>query len=178
MLNDHLRRGLVRGCSLRLPAVIVRPGAANGAATGFSSAIWREPLAGRDYALPVPRQTRMWCASPAAVVDNLVHALSVPDKEWSPHSAVNLPGRVVSMQEAIDSLERVAVLAHPVRERLDPVITEMSTTWACEFETSRARKLGFRRDDSIDSMLRAYIDEHPDAVRVPLRDRRSIEPEV
>ncbi|MEZ5653357.1 MAG: NAD-dependent epimerase/dehydratase family protein [Burkholderiaceae bacterium] len=169
LLHDHRRRGVVRGCSLRLPAVVVRPGSPNGAATGFSSAVWREPLAGRAYSLPVPRQTRMWCASPRVVAGNLVHALRLAPRELSPWSAINLPGRAVSMQDAVDALERIAGIGGKVGECLDPTITEMSKTWACEFETPRALALGFERDADADALLQAYIRDCPADVRVPLR---------
>ena len=55
MLNDASRRGWVDGRALRLPVVVVRPGAPNAALTGAWSSVVREPLAGRDYALPLPR---------------------------------------------------------------------------------------------------------------------------
>src|SRR4051812_27880416 len=48
LIDDYTRRGFVDGRALRLPAVIVRPGSANTAVSGWTSAIIREPLAGRD----------------------------------------------------------------------------------------------------------------------------------
>ena len=57
LLDDYTRRGFVDGRALRLPAVMVRPGSANTAVSGWSSAIIREPLAGRDYVCPVRRSS-------------------------------------------------------------------------------------------------------------------------
>jgi nucleoside-diphosphate-sugar epimerase len=169
MVHDHIRRGVIRGGSLRLPAVIVRPGSPNGAATGFSSAVWREPLAGRAYALPVPRETRMWCASPRVVTAALLHALSLTPSQWSPWPALNLPGLSLSMQDCVEALDRATGLGHTVGEDLDPVITPMSRTWACDFDTPRALALGFERDANADAMLRAYVEDHPEEIRVVIR---------
>lgn len=171
LVADYTRRGLVRGCSLRLPAVIVRPGSPNGAATGFSSSILREPLAGRECVLPVPLNTRMWCASPGVVVRNLVHALTLGPQDWAPWPSLNLPGRGVSMAQWVEALDRLAGIGHRVRVEPDPVITAMSRTWACEFETPRALALGFERDESPEAMLRAYLAERPADLAPELRER-------
>jgi len=57
LVNDFTRKGWVDGRTGRLPTVIVRPGSANGAATGCFSAVVRELLMGHDYTVPVaPRQ--------------------------------------------------------------------------------------------------------------------------
>jgi D-erythronate 2-dehydrogenase len=47
LLSDYTRRGFVDGIGLRLPAICVRPGKPNKAASGFYSSIIREPLAGQ-----------------------------------------------------------------------------------------------------------------------------------
>src|SRR4051812_32118639 len=57
LIADYTRRGYIDGCALRLPTVMVRPGAANTAVSGWASAIVREPLAGRDYVCPVRMDT-------------------------------------------------------------------------------------------------------------------------
>ena len=56
LVNDYTRKGFVDGRTARLPTVIVRPGAPNLAASGFASGVFREPLAGRDYVVPVGRR--------------------------------------------------------------------------------------------------------------------------
>src|SRR4051812_20843894 len=45
LIDDYTRRGYIDGRALRLPTVIVRPGSANTAVSGWASAIIREPLA-------------------------------------------------------------------------------------------------------------------------------------
>ena len=68
LIDDYSRRGYIDGRALRLPGVLVRPGAANTAVSGWSSAIIREPLAGRDYVCPVAPSTKLACISLAKVV--------------------------------------------------------------------------------------------------------------
>ena len=65
LVNDYGRRGFVDGRALRLPTVAVRPGAPNAAASGFASAILREPLAGAPAVCPVAPELALWIASPA-----------------------------------------------------------------------------------------------------------------
>ena len=47
LFADATRKGFLDARSARPPTVIVRPGAPNAAASGFASAVVREPLAGR-----------------------------------------------------------------------------------------------------------------------------------
>src|SRR5207244_11214807 len=68
LIDDYTRRGFIDGRALRLPAVIVRPGTANTAISGWTSAIIREPLAGRDYVCPVEPRTRIACLSVHKIV--------------------------------------------------------------------------------------------------------------
>ena len=48
MINDYARRGFVDARCLRLPVVVVRPGAPNAALTGAWSTVVREPLGQRS----------------------------------------------------------------------------------------------------------------------------------
>ena len=59
LVNDYTRKGFIDGRSARLPAVIIRPGAPNRAASGFASGLFREPLSGIDYDVPVAATTVM-----------------------------------------------------------------------------------------------------------------------
>src|SRR4029079_5830745 len=55
ILDDYTRLGFFDGVGIRLPPICVRPGKPNKAASSFFSGIIREPLAGREAILPVPR---------------------------------------------------------------------------------------------------------------------------
>jgi D-erythronate 2-dehydrogenase len=77
LLADYSRRGFVEGIGLRFPAICVRPGPPNQAASGFFSSIIREPLAGKEAILPVPETVLHTHASPRAAVNFLVHAATM-----------------------------------------------------------------------------------------------------
>src|SRR5471032_1559846 len=68
LLADYTRRGFLDGVGLRLPAICVRPGKPNKAASGFFSGIIREPLAGHEALLPVPESVLHTHASPRAAI--------------------------------------------------------------------------------------------------------------
>ena len=54
LVADYARKGFVKGRSVRLMTVSVRPGKPNAAASSFLSGIIREPLAGERSVCPVP----------------------------------------------------------------------------------------------------------------------------
>jgi nucleoside-diphosphate-sugar epimerase len=92
LINDYTRRGYVDGRSLRLPTVMVRPGSANTAVSGWASAIVREPLAGRDYTCPVRPDTRMACLSLGRTVKALLHAAQLDGDQLGWDRTVLLTG--------------------------------------------------------------------------------------
>src|SRR5205085_11212160 len=91
-IDDYPRRGYTDGRALRLPTVMVRPGSANTAVSGWASAIIREPLAGRDYVCPVEPHTRMACISVARVVQCLRRMAEVPASALGERRTVLLTG--------------------------------------------------------------------------------------
>src|SRR5947209_10823944 len=88
LIDDYSRRGYVDGRALRLPAVLVRPQSANTAVSGWSSAIIREPLAGRDYVCPVAPHTRLACISVARVVQAFMRLAELPGAALGARRAV------------------------------------------------------------------------------------------
>jgi nucleoside-diphosphate-sugar epimerase len=167
LVSDYSRKGYVDGRSVRVPTVVVRPGKPNGAASGFASGIIREPLAGVDAVLPVDPSTAMWVASPRAVIGMFLHAIDLPESAWGWNRVLNLPGLVVTMQQELEALRRVAgdaVLAR-VSHNPDAAIERLVRTWAGRFDTVRARSMGFVCDRDFDAIVRAYIEDNPGAVR-------------
>ncbi|RTE69523.1 hypothetical protein BHE90_016095 [Fusarium euwallaceae] len=106
-LNDMSRRGLLDGRIVRLPTIIVRPGAPSAAASSFASGIVREPLNGMAAVLPVSKDLEMWVCSPETVVRNLIHVKGVPAGKFGLSRVVNLPGVTVTVQEILDALQAV-----------------------------------------------------------------------
>lgn len=171
LVSDFTRKGFMDGRSVRIPTVVVRPGKPNGAASGFASNIIREPLSGVPVTLPVDPATKMWIASPRAVIRMLLHAIELPSQAWGWQRALNLPGFVASMAEEIDALRRFAGddVARLIEHKPDPAIVKLVDTWAATFDTSRANAMGFVADRSFDEVVRGYIEDNRAAIKVPVR---------
>lgn len=160
LLDDYSRRGLLDGRALRLPTVMVRPGAPSAAASGFVSGIVRESLRGRRSVLPVRPGLENWVCSPRTVVRNLLRAKDVPAAAFGLSRVVNLPGRVVTVEEILDAVERVGGRAARdlVVEERDERVERIVESWPTRFDVSRARELGFEEDVSLAETVQAYAD--------------------
>lgn len=169
LINDYSRRGFIDGRALRYPTVVVRPGKPNKAASTFASSIIREPLHGQEALCPVAPETPMWLASPRSIVANTRIAHDLPAEAWATKAdgsggtwrAVALPGFHVSVGEMVAALERVAgpEVAARVKWERDPFIEKIVHGWPNNFETPRADRMGFRRDQDMDSVIRAFIED-------------------
>jgi nucleoside-diphosphate-sugar epimerase len=162
LVNDYTRKGFVDGRSARLPTVIVRPGTPNAAASSFASAVFREPLAGVDYSLPVSLETRMPVIGARTAVECLIHLAELDGAALGDDRALNLPGISVTAAEMVESLQRVAgdrpvggISVEP-----DPSVEAIVRTWATVTASERADGLGFPRDESLDAVVREYIEDH------------------
>ncbi len=96
-LVDYTRRGFMDGIGIRLPTICVRPGKPNKAASGFFSNIIREPLAGKEAVLPVPRSVVHTHASPRSAVGFLIHAAGLDGEAVGPRRCLNMPGVAVTV---------------------------------------------------------------------------------
>jgi hypothetical protein len=67
------------------------------------------------------------------------------------------------MGEALEALERVggAQARARVREQPDPAIERLVRTWPDQFNTARARSMGFVADADIEAVIRAHVADHP-----------------
>ena len=168
LIYDMTRKGYIDGRSLRLPTVTVRPGKPNKAASSFASGIIREPLNGVDSICPVSRDTRVWVASPRAIVANLIVGHETPASSFGDSRSVNVPGILVSVTEMVAALRRIAgdAVADRVKWQLDPATDRIVQTWPVRFAPLLAQKLGMRADSDFDAIVRQYIeDERPPTVR-------------
>lgn len=158
LLADLSRCGLIDGVGIRLPTITVRPGRPNAAASGFFSSIIREPLAGEDALLPVPRSVRHIHASPRSAVANLLHAAVLDTKLLGDRRNLTMPSLSVTVAEQLEALERVGgpeALARVV-EREDPAVATIIAGWPQRFSTDRADALGFVCEATYDEIIEAY----------------------
>jgi D-erythronate 2-dehydrogenase len=161
LLADYSRRGIFDGVGIRLPTIVVRPGAPNKAASGFFSGIIREPLNGQEAVLPVDDDVRHWFASPRAAVGFLLHAASLDTAPLGARRNLSMPGLAATVGEEIAALERVAGpgAVSLIRREPDPVVAGIVAGWPKAFDAQRALGLGFRGDADFDAIIRVYIEE-------------------
>ena len=160
LLSDYTRRGFLDGVGIRLPAICVRPGTPNKAASGFFSNLIREPLNGEEAVLPVPEDVMHWHASPRSAVGFLIHAATLDTARLGPRRVLNMPGVAATVAEQVDALRRVAGgnVVSRIRREPDPMLARIVAGWPRRFDVtprSRARLYG-------GELVRGY---HPDTHR-------------
>ena len=165
LVDDFSRRGLLDGRIVRLPTVIVRPGAPSAAASSFASGIVRESLKGIPNLLPVSKDTEMWVCSPRTVVKNLVKVKDVPAAHFGDSRIVNLPGITVTVQQILDALEEVGGKASRalVKDERDEGIERIVGSWSARFDVARAYGLGLEEDGSVVDAVKAFAESLSEA---------------
>jgi nucleoside-diphosphate-sugar epimerase len=154
LIDDYSRRGYIDGRALRLPTVMVRPGGANTAVSGWASAIIREPLAGRDYVCPVRPDTKMACISVARVVQSFLQAAKLESQALGFHRTVLLTGIPVTAQQMWDAVKDRA--KSWMKFDPDPAIQAIMDTLPKATRSERAAKLGFPHNQDIQEIVREY----------------------
>lgn len=154
LIDDYTRRGYIDGRALRLPTVMVRPGGANTAVSGWASAIIREPLAGRDYVCPVRPDTRMACISVGKVVQAFLHAAALPAERLGARRTVLLEGIPVTAQQMWQAVEKRA--RGCVKFAPDPALQAIMDAVPKATRSARAAALGFPQSRDIEEIVREY----------------------
>jgi nucleoside-diphosphate-sugar epimerase len=161
LLSDYSRRGFLDGIGIRLPTICIRPGKPNKAASGFFSNILREPLAGLPAVLPVNEEVRHWHASPRAAVGFLLHAATMDTAQLGWRRNLSMPGLSATVGEQIAALRKVAgeAAVKLIRHEPDQSIMKIVAGWPRNFDTARARALGFKAESSFEEIIRVHIDD-------------------
>lgn len=161
MVQDMSRRGIIDGRGLRLPTVSIRPGKANAAASSFMSSIFRDTLQGNSANCPLERDYRVWHTAPRTMIDNLVHAASVPSDAFGMNRNINLPGRMDTIGEMIDAMTRVAGpdAAARITWDPDPAVEKIATGWRGDIKHEKALRLGFKADRSFEDTVQWFLED-------------------
>jgi nucleoside-diphosphate-sugar epimerase len=170
MMADYGRKGFIRARSVRLMTVSVRPGRPNGAASSFFSGMIREPLAGVRAQVPVGPEVEHPILSPSLTIAGLIRCAEASDAEWGPLTGLNLPALRCSVGQMAAALERIS----PEAARLldwtpDPRIQKIVASWPGHVQSKRARALGLVSNDDFESVIREYIRDNAQAVKVAVR---------
>lgn len=168
LVQDYHRRGFIEGVSIRLPAICIRPGKPNKAASGFYSGIIREPLNGIEAVVPVRRDMKHSCVSPRSAVRFLLHAAELDSAAIGVGRSLNMPGVFCTVGEQIEAMARVAGAEYLrlLRDEIDPTIERIVGNWPRGYDAARAHALGFKADRDFDEIIRLYIaEEMPEGPR-------------
>lgn len=171
LVADYGRKGFIRGRNIRLMTVSVRPGKPNGAASSFFSGMIREPLAGVRAQVPVPADTPVALSSPRNTIEGIVRAAEASDADWGPLNAMNLPALRTTVGEMAAALGRVGGKAATdlLDWQEDAAILRLVKTWPGNVQAARAAGLGLHPDADFDAVVREYVRENPDAVKLPVQ---------
>lgn len=171
LVADYTRKGFVQGRNVRLMTVSVRPGRPNGAASSFLSGMLREPLAGERARCPVAPGTAVALSSPGNTVRGIIRASTASAAEWGARTAVNLPALTTTVGEMAQALERVAgkEATALIDWEPDAQIAKIITSWPSRFAPKRAQALGLAADESFEAILRDYVRENPQAVKLAVK---------
>ncbi|HWD01362.1 MAG TPA: D-erythronate dehydrogenase [Amycolatopsis sp.] len=159
LVADYTRKGFIRGRSVRLMTVTVRPGKPNAAASSFLSGIIREPLAGERAACPVAADTPIVLSSPRKTLDGLLRAAEVDDDTWGSRTAMNLPALTTTPREMAAALDRIAGAGTSdlIDWTDDAAVGAIVRSWPARIRSPRAAALGLTPEATFDDIVRAYL---------------------
>jgi nucleoside-diphosphate-sugar epimerase len=158
LVADFSRRGWVDGRSLRLPGVLARPPARTGQLSAFMSDIIRELAAGRAFTCPTSPGATTWASSLPCVVENLVHAATLPMASLGPRRTFTLPTLCFSMEELVDAIASVhgqrvkAGVTFEPKEEIEALFGRYPP-----LETPAAEAVGFRSDTDLRTLVRRAV---------------------
>lgn len=156
LLNDYSRKGYLDGRGLRLPAIIVRD-EPNTAASGYASALIREPLHGQDYCCPVGPETRIPILSVGRCVALLVALAELPEGALGDYRTLNSPGLSPSAGEIAAAVEGCGATGlGRITFRPDPTVERIVAAWPTYMAAERANGLGLAADPSIAAIVEDY----------------------
>lgn len=159
LINDYSRKGFVDGIVVRLPTICIRPGKPNKAASSFVSSIIREPLQGEEAICPVSSDLRLWLSSPNTVINNFIHALTLPSLPQRSWHIINLPGFTVSVKQMLSDLASIRGenILEKVRFEFDENINNIVASWPAEIDNKTALKHGFNVDVDFKEVIQQFI---------------------
>ena len=159
LLADYSRHGRIDGRALRLPIILIRPGAPSPAVSDQVAAIVREPLAGRTATCGLSPQTRLPVASARAAAEALIALHDVRTADLPPDRAMNLPALTVTVAEMIAAVERHGGKQAAARIAFDPdaKLQAIVDGWPKQFVSETATRLGIRSDVDFNAIVADHL---------------------
>jgi nucleoside-diphosphate-sugar epimerase len=158
MLADMTRRGEVDARCLRLPVVLVRPGAATPSVSDRIAAIIREPLAGHDIVCPLARDTVIPIASAGTVCEALITLHDVLPTALPADRALNFPSLSVSIAQIVAAVSATGGAgAGRIRIAPDPTLQAIVDGWPRRLISPAASALGLQADASVADVIADHL---------------------
>jgi nucleoside-diphosphate-sugar epimerase len=161
LINDYSRKGYIDGRAFRLPTISVRPGKPNRAASSFMSSILREPLNGQPAVCPVDGDFLHYYLSPRKCAENLVKAAELDAAAIGENRAMQMPGKVWSIDQVIAAMTAVAgpEPAKLIRWEAQPDVQAIVSGWRWDIHADKAEALGLEADASFEDNIRYYLED-------------------
>lgn len=160
LLADAVRRGDLRGCALRLPGVVARPGDGAGLMSAFMSQVFWCLRDGVPVELPVRPEGTAWWMSVRRCALNLRHAAVTGLAPLGPRPVALMPALHLSMQAVVDALtrrfgpSRKGLVRFTPREEVDRLFARQPP-----MAPRLARVIGLQDDGSADALVRSVVGE-------------------
>ncbi|MES2623857.1 MAG: NAD-dependent epimerase/dehydratase family protein [Pseudomonadota bacterium] len=152
LVTDYIRRGWIKGCSIRLPGIVARPPEPNGAISIFLSNLIRELAQGKPFVCPTSSEAQSWLMSVRCCVRNLMYAATI---ETGSRRTFMLPALHVTLKDLVAAIGR-----HTNNPDIDKLITwEADPFVQTNFgsypplQVPLAEALGFRSDKDLDGLV-------------------------
>ncbi|MDG2175171.1 MAG: NAD-dependent epimerase/dehydratase family protein [Gammaproteobacteria bacterium] len=152
LVADFIRRGWIKGCSVRLPGIVARPPEPNGAISIFFSDLIRNLSNGEAFTCPVSPQAKSWLMSVACCVDNLLHAATLEQntrRTWTlPAMHVSIEDLVATIDEQTSSHDVLSLISYDP----DPWVEENFGSYP-PLNCPEAELAGFHHDGSLQLLV-------------------------
>jgi nucleoside-diphosphate-sugar epimerase len=156
LLNDYSRRGYIDGRGVRLAATIVRDDPHAGLSCSTSAMI-REPVAGRDHVCKLPPEACIPLLGAPRAADMFVRLGEIDGAALGDYRTLNGPAFSTTVQDIADAVRgcgRAGV--GRITFDVDPDVARIVGTWPKAIRYARAAALGFDADSGIEEVVDAY----------------------
>jgi len=157
LIADYSRHGRIDGRCLRLPIVLIRPGAPQPAVSDRVAGIAREPMNGVDTAAPLPEDMKLPVVSAGKVAEALIRLHDLPSADLPPKRALNLPALTVTPGEIAAAVARMGGTGR-ITFAPEPEMERIVAGWPRHFISPAAGRLGIAPDPDFDAIIRDYLD--------------------
>ncbi len=159
LINDYSRRGFIDGRVLRFPIILTNPGAPNDSVSDRLAGLIREPLSGRGVVSPLAPQTRFAVASVDKAVAGLLKVAMLPASAFGATRALNLPALTTCGADIEAAIRRQTQVVAPgaITWQPDERVRSVVEGWPAAFTSKTALRLGIERDESIDTVVAAFL---------------------